>query len=70
MKRFYCKVCKRVKRVQNWPTRKFFSSDIIPQDVTDRVAVCNHHPVTQSTSSKFTLPKGESNKATDKVGVA
>lgn len=68
MKRFYCKVCKRVKRVQNWPTRKFFSSDIIPQDVTDRIAVCNHHPVTSS--NKFTLSTTESNKATDKVGVA
>lgn len=43
MKRFYCTICNKVKRVQNYPIIKLFSADIIPNDVSDRLGECNSH---------------------------
>lgn len=41
MKRFYCKVCKKIKRVQKFPR---VISTPKAETVTDRIGICNHHP--------------------------
>jgi hypothetical protein len=41
MKRFYCTVCKKIKRVQSFPSR------ILKPTATNpiyRIGTCNHHP--------------------------
>jgi len=48
MVRFYCTVCKRVKRVRQYPTRILNEYATTP---ADRVGVCNRHnqPARKST---------------------
>lgn len=40
MKRFYCTVCKKVKRVQNLP---IVIENEIADNPVNRIGVCNHH---------------------------
>lgn len=40
MKRFYCTICKRVKRVQKWP---IIVENVAFTDPRDRVGQCNYH---------------------------
>lgn len=40
MKRFYCTVCKKVKRVQNLP---IVIENEIADNPVNRIGICNHH---------------------------
>lgn len=40
MRRFFCSICKKVKRVQKWPKNVENRDSGV---VTDRIGTCNHH---------------------------
>jgi hypothetical protein len=40
MKRFYCTICKKVKRVRNYPNNVFNPLAPLPED---RIGECNRH---------------------------
>jgi hypothetical protein len=48
MKRFFCVVCKKMKRVQRWPVMIQNVESDTPQD---RVGACNRHTNTRSSSA-------------------
>jgi len=43
MKRFYCTICKKVKRVRNYPTLIEFSPEVPPTNPVNRFGECNFH---------------------------
>ena len=52
MKRFFCTICKRVKRTQHFPIN--IKSPLAPQ-VTDRIGECNSHTQhTRRSLARFT----------------
>jgi len=54
MKRFFCTVCNKVKRVQKWPHNVVNADSGV---VTQRVGSCNHH---------FTGARGTTSTTTSK----
>jgi hypothetical protein len=49
MKRFYCKVCKKIKRVRHIPPNTVTPQAFKP---TDRIGVCDHHILSTNFYSK------------------
>lgn len=43
MKRFYCTICKTVKRVRQYPALIQFSPEVPPTNPTDRIGTCDSH---------------------------
>jgi hypothetical protein len=52
MKRFYCRVCKQVKRVQKYPSNVI---SIETNNPTDRIGQCNHHEASFPAAIRQTL---------------
>jgi hypothetical protein len=49
MKRFYCSICKKIKRVRKMPRVIETPNAAAP---ADRVGICNHHTVTSKSNYK------------------
>lgn len=68
MKRFYCSVCQKMKRVQNWPISIEFDRFDIPNEPQDRVGECNYHQnpslLLRQSSQAIQFAKSESKKST------
>ncbi len=45
MKRFYCKICKKVRRARKFPTNITTPK---ADKVTDRIGICNSHSILTS----------------------
>lgn len=64
MKRFYCTICKRVKRVRKMPTRIQDADSI---DVTLRVGECNRHNAPKARVVRPAFVKPQVQKTTPQV---
>jgi len=55
MKRFYCTVCKKIKRVRRWP------ASVNPHEIKpdNRVGVCNRHVFETHYSREIKLSKSD-----------
>jgi hypothetical protein len=51
MKRFYCSVCMKIKRVRRWPSTVHNVDAIHP---ADRIGVCERHIIYRATPGQWT----------------